>query len=78
MRVDENGYPCTFEARNLLENQKYDFWVTASTSVGEGELKRNEDSEKLRQTLIFKNGRRIKGNFECSRKLIVVNEMTVS
>lgn len=37
VRVDENGYPVTFETRNLLENQKYDFWVTASTSVGEGE-----------------------------------------
>ncbi|KAL7024043.1 hypothetical protein ACKWTF_012881 [Chironomus riparius] len=37
VRVDENGFPCTFEARNLLENKKYDFWVTASTSVGEGE-----------------------------------------
>jgi len=36
VRVDENGFPCTFEARNLLENKKYDFWVTASTSVGEG------------------------------------------
>lgn len=38
VRVDENGMPCTFEARNLMENQKYDFWVTASTAVGEGEL----------------------------------------
>lgn len=37
VRVDEHGYPVTFETRNLLENQKYDFWVTASTSVGEGE-----------------------------------------
>lgn len=37
VRVDERGYPVTFEARNLVENQKYDFWVTASTSVGEGE-----------------------------------------
>lgn len=37
VRVDEQGYPVTFEARNLVENQKYDFWVTASTSVGEGE-----------------------------------------
>lgn len=37
VRVDEHGYPVTFEARNLVENQKYDFWVTASTSVGEGE-----------------------------------------
>lgn len=37
VRVDENGYPVTFEARNLVENQKYEFWVTASTAVGEGE-----------------------------------------
>lgn len=37
IRVDEQGYPVTFEARNLVENQKYDFWVTASTSTGEGE-----------------------------------------
>lgn len=37
VRVDEYGYPVTFEARNLLENQKYEFWVTASTSIGEGE-----------------------------------------
>lgn len=37
VRVDEQGFPTTFEARNLVENQKYDFWVTASTSVGEGE-----------------------------------------
>lgn len=39
VRVDENGYPCTFEARNLLEGQRYDFWVTASTSIGEGSKK---------------------------------------
>lgn len=37
VRVDERGYPVTFDARNLVENQKYDFWVTASTSIGEGE-----------------------------------------
>jgi hypothetical protein len=37
VRVDENGLPRTFEARNLVENQKYDFWVTASTAIGEGE-----------------------------------------
>ncbi|XP_017969064.1 Down syndrome cell adhesion molecule-like protein Dscam2 isoform X1 [Drosophila navojoa] len=37
VRVDENGYPVTFEARSLAENQMYEFWVSASTSVGEGE-----------------------------------------
>ena len=37
VRVDEQGYPVTFEARNLVENQKYDFWVTAFTLIGEGE-----------------------------------------
>lgn len=37
VRVDERGYPVVFEARNLIEKQSYDFWVTASTSVGEGE-----------------------------------------
>ncbi|XP_051862940.1 cell adhesion molecule Dscam2 isoform X2 [Drosophila albomicans] len=37
VRVDEYGYPVTFEARNLAENQMYEFWVSASTSVGEGE-----------------------------------------
>lgn len=37
VRVDENGYPLTFEARSLAENQMYEFWVSASTSVGEGE-----------------------------------------
>lgn len=35
--ADENGRPTTFEARSLIENQKYEFWVSASTSVGEGE-----------------------------------------
>lgn len=37
VRVDENGYPVTFESRSLAENQMYEFWVSASTSVGEGE-----------------------------------------
>ncbi|XP_039965640.1 Down syndrome cell adhesion molecule-like protein Dscam2 isoform X1 [Bactrocera tryoni] len=37
VRVDENGYPVTYEARGLAENQMYEFWVSASTSVGEGE-----------------------------------------
>ncbi|KAM8702920.1 hypothetical protein ACLKA7_005290 [Drosophila subpalustris] len=37
VRVDEHGYPVTFEARSLAENQMYEFWVSASTSVGEGE-----------------------------------------
>lgn len=37
VRVDENGRPVTYEARGLSENQKYEFWVTASTSIGEGE-----------------------------------------
>ncbi|XP_055923956.1 cell adhesion molecule Dscam2 isoform X1 [Eupeodes corollae] len=37
VRVDENGYPITFESRGLVENQMYEFWVSASTSVGEGE-----------------------------------------
>ncbi|KAH8408036.1 hypothetical protein KR222_011729 [Zaprionus bogoriensis] len=37
VRVDEYGYPVTFEARSLAENQMYEFWVSASTSVGEGE-----------------------------------------
>ncbi|XP_055385270.1 cell adhesion molecule Dscam2 isoform X2 [Condylostylus longicornis] len=37
IRVDEDGYPVTFEARGLVENQMYEFWVSASTSVGEGE-----------------------------------------
>lgn len=37
VRVDENGYPVIFEARSLAENQMYEFWVSASTSVGEGE-----------------------------------------
>lgn len=37
VRVDENGKPVTFEARGLSENQMYEFWVSASTSIGEGE-----------------------------------------
>ncbi|XP_073816744.1 Down syndrome cell adhesion molecule 3 isoform X3 [Musca autumnalis] len=37
VRVDESGYPVTHEARSLAENQMYEFWVSASTSVGEGE-----------------------------------------
>lgn len=37
VRVDENGNPRIFESRGLVENQTYDYWVTASTSVGEGE-----------------------------------------
>lgn len=37
VRVDEDGYPVTFESRSLAENQMYEFWVSASTSVGEGE-----------------------------------------
>lgn len=37
IRVDEYGNPVTFEARNLNENQIYEFWVSASTSIGEGE-----------------------------------------
>lgn len=37
VRVDESGYPVTYEARGLAENQMYEFWVSASTSVGEGE-----------------------------------------
>ncbi|KAH8356359.1 hypothetical protein KR084_005979 [Drosophila pseudotakahashii] len=37
VRVDENGYPVIFESRSLAENQMYEFWVSASTSVGEGE-----------------------------------------
>lgn len=37
VRVDENGNPCLYESRGLVENQTYDYWVTASTSAGEGE-----------------------------------------
>lgn len=37
IRVDEYGYPVTYQARGLIENQKYEFWVSASTSMGEGE-----------------------------------------
>ncbi|XP_055715988.1 cell adhesion molecule Dscam2 isoform X2 [Phlebotomus papatasi] len=37
VRVDENGNPMTFEARNLHENQMYEFWVSATTGSGEGE-----------------------------------------
>uniref|UniRef100_A0A336KKP0 CSON012059 protein n=1 Tax=Culicoides sonorensis TaxID=179676 RepID=A0A336KKP0_CULSO len=37
MRVDEFGYPVTYESRGLLENQKYEYWVSASTAIGEGE-----------------------------------------
>lgn len=37
VRVDEEGFPVTYEARGLIENQMYEFWVSASTSVGEGE-----------------------------------------
>ena len=37
VRVDENGYPVIYESRSLVENQMYEFWVSASTSIGEGE-----------------------------------------
>lgn len=37
VRVDEEGFPVTYEARGLIENQMYEFWVSASTAVGEGE-----------------------------------------
>lgn len=37
VRVDEMGNPVSFEARSLSENQIYEFWVSASTSMGEGE-----------------------------------------
>lgn len=37
VRVDEKGNPVTYESRGLKEDQSYDFWVSASTSVGEGE-----------------------------------------
>lgn len=37
VRVDEDGNPRLFESRGLIENRTYDYWVTASTSVGEGE-----------------------------------------
>lgn len=35
-RIEETS-PLLHEVRGLLENRKYDFWVTASTSKGEGE-----------------------------------------
>lgn len=54
VRVDENGLPCTFEARNLMENQKYDFWVTASTAVGEGKLKAHSFMRHVRNPIISK------------------------
>lgn len=37
VRVDEEGNPTSFEARGMNEHQMYEFWVSASTSVGEGE-----------------------------------------
>lgn len=37
VRVDEDGNPTRYEARSLHENRTYEFWVSASTSVGEGE-----------------------------------------
>ncbi|XP_031617665.1 Down syndrome cell adhesion molecule-like protein Dscam2 isoform X3 [Contarinia nasturtii] len=37
VRVDEDGNPRLFESRGLIENHTYDYWVTASTSEGEGE-----------------------------------------
>lgn len=37
VRVDEDGNPRIFESRGLIENHSYDYWVTASTSIGEGE-----------------------------------------
>uniref|UniRef100_A0A1S4GPA3 Uncharacterized protein n=1 Tax=Anopheles gambiae TaxID=7165 RepID=A0A1S4GPA3_ANOGA len=37
VRVDETGRPSMFEVRGLSENNKYDFWVTASTAKGEGD-----------------------------------------
>lgn len=37
VRVDENGNPRIYESRGLMENRTYDYWVTASTSAGEGE-----------------------------------------
>lgn len=37
MLTDEYGNPMIFEHRGLNENQLYDFWVSASTAVGEGE-----------------------------------------
>ncbi|XP_053686439.1 cell adhesion molecule Dscam2 [Sabethes cyaneus] len=36
VRLDEQ-HPLLFEVRGLSENRKYDFWVTASTSKGEGD-----------------------------------------
>lgn len=37
VRVDDDGNPRIFESRGLIENHSYDYWVTASTSIGEGE-----------------------------------------
>lgn len=37
VRVDEEGNPSSFEARGMGENQLYEFWVSAATSIGEGE-----------------------------------------
>lgn len=37
VRVDEEGNPTRYEARSLVENRTYEFWVSAYTSVGEGE-----------------------------------------
>lgn len=37
VRVDEHGNPASFEARGMIENQMYEFWVSATTSMGEGE-----------------------------------------
>lgn len=37
VRVDEYGNPRLFESRGLIENHSFDYWVTASTSIGEGE-----------------------------------------
>lgn len=36
VRID-GMHPLLYEVRGLMENRKYDFWVTASTSKGEGE-----------------------------------------
>lgn len=37
VRVDDDGNPRIFESRGLIENHSYDYWVSASTSIGEGE-----------------------------------------
>lgn len=37
IRVDEDGNPRLFESRGLIESNTYDYWVTASTSMGESE-----------------------------------------